>query len=723
MKFFSLTLTALCVMASVSSCNKKQVESSNPLLAKWDTMYEVPPFDKIKTSDYMPAFKEAMAAHEAEIDAITKSKDAPTFANTIFAFDNSGALLSRVSNVFFSLTVADTAPELQQVQEEVAPMLSAHNDAIMLNDKLFERIKTVYDNRDASKLDKQQKRLVEKIYKSFVRSGANLDGDAKKEFAEINGELAKLSFNFSKNLLAENARFSMLLNEEETQDLPSAVRNSARDAAKAAGHGENSYLFDISKPSMLPFLTYSGNRELREKIYKAYIEKCSHGDELDNNDIINRIIELRTRKAKLLGFNTYAEYIIDNNMAKNPVNVYGLLDEVWIPALERAKGELADMRQLKLSESGNDSFSSWDWWYYAEKIRKQKYDMSQDELRPYFSLENVKQGIFELSNRLYGITFKPVVLPVYNEEVSSYEVFGEDGKLLGILYLDMHPRAGRKGQGAWCGTFREQTYKNGERVVPLVYIVANFTRPTRGVPALLDLDETKTFFHEFGHALHSLFSDVKYKGLLSVENDFVELPSQIMENWATEPEVLKSYAIHWSNGKVIPEHLIDRIRKSAYFNQGFETVEMVSASYADMDIHNMPEYSKLDVNKYTRQILNEQRGLISQIEPRYNYPYFLHIFDSGFSYSAGYYGYLWAEVLDKDAYQAFVETDDIFDKKTAERFRREILSKGGTEDGMVLYQNFRGRQPSRLPLLRARGLAPEAPVIDDAANGSVPNNR
>lgn len=716
MKKISLILTALCVMASVSSCNKKQAESSNPLLAEWDTPYGVPPFDKIKSSDYMPAFKEAMKIHEKEIEVITKSKDEPTFANTIFAFDISGALLGRVSNVFYSVAAADTTPELQQVQEEVAPMLSAHNDAIMLNEELFQRIKSVYDNRETAKLDKQQMRLVEKIYKNFVRSGANLSGEAKKEFMDINSELSKLSFRFAKNLLAENAKFSMVLSDEETNELPSSVRNAARDAAKAAGHGDNKYLFDISKPSMLPFLTYSSHRDLREKIYKAYIEKNNHGDELDNSETVNRIVELRTRKANILGFDTYADYVLDNNMAKNPANVYGLLDEVWAPALESAKGELAEMKQLKLSDTGSDDFASWDWWYYAEKIRKQKYDLSQDALRPYFSLENVKQGIFELSNRLYGITFKPVVLPVYNEEVSSYEVFGEDGKLLGLLYLDMHPRAGRKGPGAWCGVFREQSYKNGDRVVPQVFIVANFTRPSGGTPALLDLDETKTFFHEFGHALHSLFSDVKYKGLVNVENDFVELPSQIMENWATRPEVLRNYAIHWSSGKVLPEDLIKRIQNSAYFNQGFETVENLAASYADMDIHNMPKYTKLDLNKYTKQILNEQRGLITQIEPRYNYTYYLHIFDAGFAYSAGYYGYMWAEVLDKDAFQAFVESGDVLDNKTAERFRKEILSKGGTDDGMVLYQNFRGHQPSRLPLLRSRGFIPEAPIVDDQTN-------
>ena len=331
-------------------------------------------------------------------------------------------------------------------------------------------------------------------------------------------------------------------------------------------------------------------------------------------------------------------------MAKTPENVYGLLDEIWTPALDRARGELAEMKELKRKEDGSDDFASWDWWYYAEKIRKSRYNLDQEALRPYFPLENVKQGIFELSNRLYGITFQPAVLPVYNNECVAYEVYDTDGSLLGILYMDLYPRAGRKGPGAWCGTFRDQSYKDGERVVPVVYIVANFTRPNGTIPALLDLDETTTFFHEFGHALHSLFSDVPYRGLLAVENDFVELPSQIMENWATEPEMLRSYAIHWQTGKVIPENLIKRIQESALFNQGFETVELAAASYSDMELHDMEEYVPVDLDAFEKRVLNEERGLIPQIEPRYRYPYFSHIFDGG--YSAGYYGYLWAEVLD-----------------------------------------------------------------------------
>lgn len=705
-------------MATASSCGgKHHTAQTNPLLAEWETPYQVPPFDKIRVSDYMPAFREAMKLHDAEIEAIANDPAEPDFENTVLAFDNSGEMLKRAELVFWSVAMADTNPQMQAVQEKVAPMLSEHYDGIMLDEKLFERIKKVYENRYNAGLDDLERRLVEKTYEKFVRSGADLTAEEKAEFKAINSRLSELTFQFGRNLLAENERFGMALEEEEVDGLPSGVRGAARNAAKEAGLGDGKYRFDLSKPSMIPFLSYSPRRDLRERIYTAYLHKCDQGDKFDNNKIVNEIIELRTRRAHLSGYSSHAEYVLDDNMAGTPANVYNLLDEIWIPALERAGGELEEMRALKLKEDGSDDFASWDWWYYAEKIRKSRYNLDQEALRPYFPLENVRQGIFELSNRLYGVTFQPAVLPVYNEEAVGYEVFDADGSLLGILYMDLHPRAGRKGPGAWCGTFRDQSYKDGERVVPVVYIVANFTRPTgTNVPALLDLDETKTFFHEFGHALHSLFSDVPYKGLLAVENDFVELPSQIMENWATQPEMLRSYAIHWQTGKVIPDQMIRKIQESALFNQGFETVELAAASYADMELHDLKEYVPIDLDRFEHRVLNEERGLIPQIEPRYRYPYFSHIFDGG--YSAGYYGYLWSEVLDKDAFEAFVETGEIFNKKVAARFREEILSKGGTADGMVLYENFRGRQPSRFPLLRARGL-----VADDAAGNDATDGR
>ena len=701
-------------MTAVSSCGSKEAPAgANPLLSEWDTPYGVPPFDKIKVSDYMPAFREAMKLHREEIKAIAENPEEPDFENTVLAFDNAGEMLTRVEQVFWSVAAADTNPQMQAVQEKVAPMLSEHYDGIMLDEKLFDRIRKVYEGRDAAGLDRLQKRLVEKVYKDFVRSGANLTAEQKAEFKEINSRLSELTFRFGKNLLEENARFRMVLNEEDVEGLPSGVRGAARNAAKEAGLGDDRYLFDIGKPSMLPFLSYSPRRDLRQELYTAYIEKCDHGDELDNKQLINEIIELRTRRANLLGYGTHAEYVLDANMAKTPENVYGLLDEIWTPALDRAGEELAEMDKLLQKDVPGATFESWDWWYYAEKLRKQNYALDEEMLRPYFSLENVQGGIFYLANRLYGITFQPIVAPLYHPEAIAYEVLDADQSHLGVLYFDFFPRDG-KSQGAWCGNYVEQTYRDGERVAPVVSIVCNFTRPVRNTPALLTLDETETLFHEFGHALHFLFHDVKYRGLTEVEGDFVELPSQIMENWAFEPEMLKQYAVHHRTGEVIPKYLVDKLRRSELFNQGFATTELIAASLSDMDIHSTTDYEPFDPMVFERRALNEKRGLIPQIEPRYRYPYFSHIFDGG--YSAGYYFYTWAEVLDKDAFAAFRESGDLFNKKIAADFRTKLLARGGSEDGMTLYRAFRGADPDKRAMLRGRGLLAEPdPQPDEEA--------
>ncbi len=691
-------------MAFTTSCDDKTNESANPLLAEWDTPFGVPPFDRIKVSDYEPAFKAAMKEHNEEIEAITGDKADPGFENVILAFDRSGDRLRQISLIFDLLCSANTNPEMQAVEEKMMPLLSEHSDGVMMNEELFAKIKSVYDNRAGMGLDRLQMRLLEKIYTRFERSGANLSAADKEQLKKINQELSTAMFRFGSNLLAENARYKMLITDKDLGGLPAGVRNSARNAAREAGEATGSYLFDISTSSMIPFISYSEKRDLREQIYTAYLEKCNYGDQYDNKEIINEIVRLRAEKAGLLGYETYSDFKLDDVMAKTPANVYSLLDEVWTPALATAKAELEDMRAIKERETGNGDFESSDWWYYAEKVRKSKYSLDQEALRPYFSLSTVRTGIFELCNRLYGITFKPVVVPVYHNECFTYEVNDVDGSLLGILYMDFHPRPGSKRSGAWCGDYREQGYKDGERIAPVVTVVCNFTRPSStSTPALLTLDETETFFHEFGHALHSLFSDVPYSGLLGVERDFVELPSQIMENWAVEPDMLRSYAVHYTSGKVIPEDLIAKIQKSAAFNQGFITTELVAAAYTDMDIHTIKDFQPLNINAFEREMLNEKRGLIDQIAPRYRYPYFNHIFGSD-GYSSGYYSYLWAEVLDKDAYQAFVESGDIFDRKLAAKFRNEILSKGGTDDGMTLFRNFRGHEPSRLPLLRSRGL-------------------
>ena len=700
------------IIMSLAACQKKKVETANPFFEEWTTPYGVPPFDRIRPEHFLPAFERGMSLHNAEIDAIVGTSDEPTFENTIAAYYASGRMLQRTSLIFEMLAASDATPEMQAVEQEAMPLLAAHADEIRMNERLFGRIKAVYDRREALPLTAEQRRLTEKLYRRFVRSGALLDEAGKRRLKEINGDLSRLSVKYGNNLLHENDAFGLELTADRLEGLPNAVREAAREKAQAAGLGDKSYLFTLHKPSMLPFLSYAKDRKLREELYTAYLDRCNHGDEYDNKQLINDFIRLRTEKAHLLGYPSYAAYVVADEMAGTTDAVYGLLDQIWEPALERAKGELSEMDTLLQKDIPGATFESWDWWYYAEKLRKQNYALDEEMLRPYFSLENVQGGIFYLANRLYGITFQPVVVPLYHPDAVAYQVLDADGSHLGVLYFDYFPRDG-KSQGAWCGNYVEQTYKDGKRVAPVVSVVCNFTRPVGNTPALLTLDETETLFHEFGHALHFLFHDVKYRGLSEVEGDFVELPSQVMENWAFEPEMLKHYAVHYRTGEVIPKYLVDKLRKSELFNQGFATTELIAASLSDMDIHSVTEYEPFDPMAFERQALNEKRGLIPQIEPRYRYPYFSHIFDGG--YSAGYYFYTWAEVLDKDAFEAFRESGDLFNKKIAADFRAKLLSRGGSEDGMSLYRAFRGADPDKRAMLRSRGLwdEPEPEPADE----------
>ena len=688
---------------TISSCDKgiKQ-PSENPLTAEWNTPYGIPPFDEIRNEHYAPALKYAMAQHLAEIEAIAKNNDEPTFENVMLAYDRSGELLSRISLTFEMICAAEKNDHLIAVEEEMMPLLAAHYDQILMNDALFAKIKALYDKREALGLDALQLRLLEKAYNDFVRAGALLSPKQKEQLKEINAALSLTAVKFGSNLLAETNDFKLVLANNELDGLPLNVRQAAEEKAKQCGL-EGKYVFTLHKPSLIPFLTYSTRRELREQIYKAYLNRGNNGNDNDNKDLINDFIRLRTEKAHLLGFECYADYVISDQMAQNKLAVYGLLDEIWGPALDRAKGELEEMEKLLHRDYPSATFESWDWWYYAEKVRRRNYSLDEEMLRPYFSLDNVRHGIFYLSNRLYGITFRPVKIPAYHNECSAFEVLDKDNTLLGLLYLDFFPRDG-KSAGAWCGYYREPMYDTeGNRIPPVVSIVCNFTRPVGNTPALLNIDETGTFFHEFGHALHFLFSDTKYRGLLGVEGDFVELPSQIMENWAFEPELLAEYAMHYRSGDVISKSLVEKLRRSSHFNQGFMTTELVAAALSDLEIHSITKYEeKIDVEAFEYKVLNEKRGLIPQIEPRYRYTYFSHIFDGG--YSAGYYFYTWAEVLDKDAYEAFRQSSDIFDSRIAERFRREVLSRGGEDDGMNLYRAFRGSEPDKTPLLKARGL-------------------
>lgn len=709
-------------MASIltTGCKGDKENLPNPFFEEWTTPYGVPPFDRIRAYHYEPAFERAMSLHYEQIEAITAETDEPTFANTLAAYDASGRMLDDVSNIFSMLCAADTSERMQEIEERMMPRLAAHYDKILMNDALFARIKHVYDKRNSTDLTPDQLRLTEKVYDDFVRSGALLGGEDKARLKQINEELSVASVRFGNNILAENNAFELVLSSDDLDGLPASVRDAARSAASEKGL-DNKYLFTLHKPSLIPFLTYSSRRDLRKQMYEAYLNRCNRNDEYDNKQLVNDMIRLRTEKAHLLGYRSYAEYVTADQMAGSPKNVYALLDEIWTPALEKAKSELAEMEVLFRADFSeeDDRFESWDWWYYAEKLRKQNYALNEEMLRPYFSLDNVRQGVFNLANRLYALTFRPIAVPLYNEEVSAYEVLDSDESHLGVLYFDFFPRAG-KGQGAWCGYFREPSRDaDGNRIAPVVSIVCNFTRPSGSTPALLSIDETLTLFHEFGHALHFLFSDVPYNGLLDVEGDFVELPSQIMENFALEPEMLKTYAVHYRTNEIINDTYIGKIRRSALFNQGFATTELIAAALSDMDIHSTEKYEPINVDGFEYNALYERRGMIPQIEPRYRYNYFAHIFSGG--YSAGYYFYIWAEVLDKDAFEAFRESGDTFNRRIAETFRNQVLSRGGSADGMTLYTNFRGKEPDKTPMLKARGLWTEPePVEEEIADDETP---
>ena len=698
-RFFSL-IASVSLIVGLSACKDVAKSDDNPFFEEvWNTPYGAPPFDRIEVGHYKPAFERGMALHAEEIAQIVASNDEPTFENVILAFDNSGEMLNRVSNVFSLLEAADTSEEMQAISAEMMPVLAAHSDAITMNDALFAKIKSVYDRRGALGLDAEQLRLTELIYDRFVRSGALLSEEDKERLKQINSELTTLSVEFSANLLAETNAFALEVPAARMNGLSTAVRAAAEEQAKQMG--KSGYVFTLHSPSRLPLLTYADDRDLREQVYKAYISRGNNGNENDNNDLVASMASLRYEKAKLLGYDSYAHYVTSQQMAGSPKAAYELLEGVWAPALATAKDELNRMNRLfSRDHNGDEVFSAWDWWYYAEKLRQKDYQLDENKVREYLSLENAKGGIFFLANRLFGITLRPITAPLYNEECEVYEVIDNDDKPLGVIYFDFHPRAS-KGGGAWFGSYVSQSFKNGERVCPVGTIVCNFTRPTESTPALLSIDEVETLFHEFGHALHVMFAQVKYRGLSDVEGDFVELPSQIMENWAFSREMLKQYAIHYRTGEVMPDSMIDRIHSAAKFNEGFATTELVAAALSDLDIHSLQSADKVNVEEFQHKSLVEKRGLIPQIEPRYRYTYFQHIFSGG--YSSGYYFYTWAEVLDKDAFEAFVESGDLFNTEIAERFRNEILSRGGTRAGMDMYRAFRGADPDKDALLRARG--------------------
>ena len=694
------TIITTCAAAIV--CGSAMAKGGNPFLGKYTTPYGIPPFEQIKVEHYKPAFIKGMEEHKKEIDAIVNNKKTATFENTIAALDRCGELLNKVASVFYGQNSACTSDEMQAVSREISPLLSQHSDDITMNAALFKRVKYVYDHQSEEKLDKEQKKLLEETYKSFVRSGANLSADKQEQLRKLNQEISMLQLTFGQNMLAETNAFQLVIdNKDDLAGLPQNLIASAAEVAKERGM-DGKWVFTLHNPSVMPFLQYSDRRELRERMYKGYISRGCQGGKNDSREVVKKLVKARLEKARLMGYEDYASMALDNRMAKTPEAVYELLDQVWKPALAKAKEELADIQEEMKKDGRDFTAEGWDWRYYADRAKRAKYAFDENELRPYLKLENVRDGLFYCANKLYGITLTQIKnVPLPHPEAQAFEVKDAKGKHIAILFMDFFPRASKRG-GAWCGTYRDQTYEKGKKITPVVTIVCNFTKPAAGEPALLTADEASTMFHEFGHALHQFFQDVHYQGISNVPRDFVELPSQINEHWCFAPEVLKVYAKHYKTGEIMPQSLVEKMERSQKYGQGFATVEYVAASLLDMDWHVLKSVpDDLDVEDFERQTL-VKRGLLSQIPPRYRTTYFNHTMGGG--YTAGYYSYMWAEVLEADGFEAFKETGDIFNQDVANRFRTYVLTPGGINDAMDMYVNFRGKKPDTKPLLRNRGL-------------------
>ncbi len=693
----AFTLAALMTLPALAA---DPTPATNPFLTEWKTPFGVPPFADIREDHFLPALKEGMARQKAEVAAITAVQEAPTFDNTILALELSGQFMDCVGSVFFNLTGAETNSKLQAVNREVMPLMAAHRDDIQLDARLFLRVKAVWDARSGLKLAPDQARLLERTYKGFVRSGAALTSDQQTRMRAINAEQSKLGVEFGDRLLKATKAFRLIVEKPaDLAGLPEGARMAAAAAAKRAGL-EGQWLFTLDGPSIWPFLEYAQNRELRQRLLTGYLERCNQGGETDTNAIVSRVAALRVEKAQLLGYRTWADFVLEENMAKNPKGVYGLLDQIWKPALEVARKERAELQAMMAKDLPGQKLEPWDWRFYAEKVKQAKYDFDEEAVKPYFAIDAVRQGAFAVAGKLYGITFTEVKdIPVYQKDVRCFEVKEQDGRHLGLIYVDYHPRPGKRG-GAWMSNYRSAWSKDGKQVDPVVVNVCNFTAPAGDRPALLTSDEVQTLFHEFGHGLHGLFYKGRYRGTAGTPRDFVELPSQVMENWAMEPEVLKLYARHYKTGEVIPDALVAKMKKAGTFGQGFATVEYMAASLLDMDWHTLTDTKVRDTAAFEKASLAKW-GLLAEIPPRYRSPYFNHIMGG---YAAGYYSYIWSAVLDSDAFQAFKEKGNLFDPATAAKFRAEVLSKGGTEDPALLYQRFRGRDPRVEPLLAKRGL-------------------
>ncbi|MFI3259008.1 MAG: M3 family metallopeptidase [Rikenellaceae bacterium] len=692
------------VIACSSESTSRAKKGENPLLMEsWGTPYEIPPFERITPDHYLEAFEVALEEQLSDIERIVGDESELGFGSVIFSLDNSGLRLRELRDLFEMSEAAISDESYRRVSENIWPRLAAAEDAIWMNEALFSKVKRVYAKRADLGLDDLQMRLTEKIYNHFVRGGAELTAADKKRLAAINEELATLTSKFSRNLLAENDAYFLNLKASQLEGLSQTFRAAARKEAERRGI-KNGWAVSLNPSMMLPFLSTSKERELRKDIYTAYLNRGANGGENDNPDVVRRVSELRQQRAAMLGYENHAEYVISEQMAGSAEAAYRLLDALYEPALERAKLERDILQGQFEKDFPDEQIQSWDWRYYAEAMRAEKYKLAADATSQYFPAEGVRSGAFLLANRLYGITFRPIVAPIYDDDCVAFEVLDTDNTSLGVLYFDLYPRSG-KGQGAWCGNLREQRTDGGERILPIVAIVCNFPRPSGSTPSLLSLEQVETLFHEFGHALHFLFQNVDYHGLAAVEGDFVELPSQVMENWALDPEFLPLYAVHYRTGAQITPTIIENIKKSRHFNQGYETLSLVSAALLDLDLHTTTDLSNFDVESFERESLYDKRAMIEEVGPRYHLTNFAHLFT--YDYSAGYYFYLWAEVLDKDCFSAFKSSGDLYSRDLATKLRRELLERGGEADGMTLYRNFRGSDPQPEALIEAKGLSEE----------------
>ena len=672
----------------------------NPFLNDYETPFKIPPFEEIEFAHYEPAFDIGMKEHLKEIEEIANNQQEPTFENTIEAMEKSGETLDKVANVFFNLLGSNTNDDMDALAMKISPKLSAHNDSVLLNKELFKRIKELFDNKGSFNLTTEQNRLLEETYKRFIRSGANLDNQSMERLTQINSSLSSLSVQFDQNVLKETNSYSMVIeNEEDLDGLPAEEVRQASLLADSEGQS-GKWVFKPTRVSMYPFLTYSTQRDLREELYNSYIQRGDNNNEYDNKEIIAEMISLRKEKASMMGFDSHSDYVLDNTMAKTPENVNKLLQTIWNPGVEKAKGEVEEMQKLITDEGGNFKLAAWDWWHYSEKLRQEKFDFKEEEVKPYFSEDKVLAGAFDVAQKLFDITFtERNDLPKYRENIRSFIVEDLNKKVIGIFYTDFTLRP-NKGGGAWMNTFRSQSKFDGE-IIPIVINVCNFPPENADGVSLLSFEQVETLFHEFGHGLHGLLSDAQYPSLsgTSVTRDYVEFPSQMMENWAREPSVIKTFAKHYETGETIPEDLLNKISAAGTFNEGFATTEYVAAAHLDMAYHTDQGLIE-DIDKFEDETLNDL-GLIPEIESRYRSTYFGHIFAGG--YSSGYYSYLWTEVLEADAFEAFKDKG-LFDKETADKLKKYVYAAGNTDDLMTQYVRFRGKEPEIEPLLKKRGL-------------------